>query len=216
MRSDSRSSGQSRGRTFTEEARRAQIVDSAIETIAELGFAGASLAEIDSRARISKGVIYYHFAGKDELIEQVFEHVSQGAQVFIAGRMEAAEGPLEQVKTYVEANLNYWRDNRAHIQALTEIVLSLRNPDGTLRYDPAGYEPLYGMLEEILRAGQREGTFETFDTRVMAVTIQAAIDYANGQWVAKPDLDFDAYTKEVVALLLRAMRPTGPRRKEKR
>jgi AcrR family transcriptional regulator len=37
-----------RGRTFTEEARRTQIVTAAIETIAELGYAQTSFTQIAS------------------------------------------------------------------------------------------------------------------------------------------------------------------------
>lgn len=44
------------GYSFIEAARRAQIVESAIETIAEAGYARASMAQIAPRAGISKGV----------------------------------------------------------------------------------------------------------------------------------------------------------------
>ena len=51
-------------RTFTETARRAQIVAAAIDTIAELGYGQASMARIAERVGITKGVIAYHFDGK--------------------------------------------------------------------------------------------------------------------------------------------------------
>jgi AcrR family transcriptional regulator len=54
--------------TFIEEARRKQIVEAAMETIADSGYVNASLAEIAKSADISKGVISYHFESKDELI----------------------------------------------------------------------------------------------------------------------------------------------------
>ncbi|MEV7908062.1 TetR family transcriptional regulator, partial [Streptomyces anulatus] len=47
-------------KSFIERARRAQIIASAIEVIAEHGFANASLARIAKHAGISKGVISYH------------------------------------------------------------------------------------------------------------------------------------------------------------
>ena len=46
MRSEINPAGQEPGRTFTETARRAQIVKAAIDTIAELGYGQASLARI--------------------------------------------------------------------------------------------------------------------------------------------------------------------------
>jgi AcrR family transcriptional regulator len=54
-----------RGRTFTEEARRTQIVTAAIETIAELGYAQTSFTQIAKRAGLSgTSLISYHFTGK--------------------------------------------------------------------------------------------------------------------------------------------------------
>ena len=50
--------------TFTEAARRTQIIECAIETLATLGYAQASLAHIAKRAGISKGVIVYYFSSK--------------------------------------------------------------------------------------------------------------------------------------------------------
>ena len=65
MRSEAILTGQKTGRTFTETARRAQIIAAAIDTIAELGYGQASLARIAETAGTSKGVIIYHFGGKD-------------------------------------------------------------------------------------------------------------------------------------------------------
>ena len=42
--------------SFIEKARRTQIVECAIETIAEVGYAQASLGQIAKRAQISKGL----------------------------------------------------------------------------------------------------------------------------------------------------------------
>jgi TetR/AcrR family fatty acid metabolism transcriptional regulator len=50
-----------------ETARRAQIMAAAIDTIAEAGFAGASFAPIAGKLGISRGLISYHFAGKDAM-----------------------------------------------------------------------------------------------------------------------------------------------------
>lgn len=73
--------------TFTERARRAQIIECAIDTITEVGFARASLTEIGQRAGISKGGVAYHFAGKAELLEQVVIDVYTRAGEAITSRV---------------------------------------------------------------------------------------------------------------------------------
>src|SRR5947207_15926610 len=61
--------------TFTEAARRTQIIECAIETLATGGYAQASLAHNAKRAGISKGVIVYYFSSKEELFEQVIQAI---------------------------------------------------------------------------------------------------------------------------------------------
>ena len=82
--------------SFIEQARRAQIVECAIETIADLGFAQASLAQIAKRAGVSTGVISYYFAGKDELIREVSAYVFSAGEAFI--RYMAAADVCARVK----------------------------------------------------------------------------------------------------------------------
>ena len=60
------------GRTFIETTRRAQIVDAAIDVLAEHGYPDASFAKIAKRAGLSStGMISYYLAGKDDLIREV-------------------------------------------------------------------------------------------------------------------------------------------------
>jgi AcrR family transcriptional regulator len=96
-----------RGQTFIEQARRAQIVAAAVEVIAEVGYAKASLAAIAVRAGISKGVISYHFSGKDELMVTIVETIYGEAAAHIVGRMEGLESPTELVRTHVTAAAEY-------------------------------------------------------------------------------------------------------------
>ncbi|WP_206059442.1 TetR family transcriptional regulator, partial [Nonomuraea zeae] len=62
-------------RTFIEEARRAQIISCAIEVLADQGYPHTTLAKIAKQAKISTGVISYHFGGKKQLIQAVVEEV---------------------------------------------------------------------------------------------------------------------------------------------
>ena len=70
-------------RTFIETARRAQIVAAAIDTLAEVGYARASLGRIAQRIGISRGLISYHFAGKDELMTEVVREVLEQGTAYM-------------------------------------------------------------------------------------------------------------------------------------
>ncbi len=188
------------GQTFVEAARRAQIVQSAIETIASNGLEQASLARIAKRAGISKSVISYHFAGKSELIEQVVGEVFGRATAFVVPRLEAETTAAGKVRAYIEARIAFLGGHRDYLLALFNIWSSFRDEDGKLRLDETTAEPMLQALEGILREGQEKGEFRQFSTRVMAVAIRQAIDGVQLQALAQPELDLDLFARELVTL----------------
>lgn len=177
-----------------------------MEVLAEVGYGQASLARIARRAGISKGVISYHFAGKDELLEQVVTTAYTEGAEYIRPRVEAARTPAEMLRAYLRANIEFLRDHRAHIVALTEVVLNLRRPDGRLRFvhDTEGVEPMLAPLRAIFEQGQAGGDFRDFDPHTMAWTVRTVIDGINQRRAVEPELDFEASIEELIELFDRA------------
>jgi TetR/AcrR family fatty acid metabolism transcriptional regulator len=205
MRSENESSGQ-KGRSFIEEARRAQIVASAIEVIAEVGFAQASLARIAQHAGISKGVISYHFAGKDELMEEVVNRTYGTIAEHVGTKMIGLTTATELLRTHILSVAEHMRGHRAQLMALGEIFTNLRTADGRLRYGINANEDIYRAIEEIYRLGQENGEFREFDRRVMAITHSSAVDNMFAYWAANPDHDLDAHARQLADLFERACR----------
>ena len=116
-------------RTFIENARRQQIVAAAIDTIAEVGFAQASLARIAERIGISKGVISYHFAGKDDLIKQVVIEIVEAGRAYIIPRVFAESTGPATLRAYIESNLAFMREHRNYMVAIVEIAPERRLDD---------------------------------------------------------------------------------------
>lgn len=210
MRPENDSSGQKKP-SFIEQARRAQIVASAVEVIADVGFGNASLAAIARHAGISKGVISYHFAGKDELMEKLVEEVFGQVFEFVGARMVGQDTAVGLLRTQVLTATEYMRGHRSQVMALGEIVRNLRKSDGTPRYGIDTNDGLYEALEHIYRFGQETGEFRTFDVRAMAISHQAAVDTMFGYWAVHPDHDLEAHAHELLELLLRGTRadPVG-------
>lgn len=195
---------EARRRTFTEIARRAQIVQAAIETIAELGYARASFAQIAKRAGLSStGLISYHFASKDELLEQVITEVYIEIAGFMAERVGAQSTPGAALRAYIEGNIEFIKDHRTKMKALLAIFMS-----GDLDYDAPTDVTVVSHVQDILRAGQAAGEFRKFDLRVMATTIQRAIDGVPFLLQAEPAIDLDSYARELVTLFDYATRET--------
>lgn len=80
--------------------------------------------------------------------------------------------------------------------------------NGGFHYDETTEQTVVSPLEEILRRGQESGEFRAFDTRVMATVIQRAVDGLPFLLATYPDVDVDAYAREVVTLFDLATRRT--------
>jgi AcrR family transcriptional regulator len=192
------------GRTFIEEARRRQIIEAAIEVIADEGYAQASMERIALRAGISRGLISYHFAGRDDLMGAVVAKAFTEGAAFMRPRIEAASSPREMLTAYLESNLEYLRDHRSELIALVEIGRAGNR---------AGLQERLGWvaqavvaLEHVLRLGQEAGEFRDFDPHVMAIAIRNVIDLLPHYMSADPGLDLDACAREIVTLFALATR----------
>jgi AcrR family transcriptional regulator len=193
-------------RSFVETARRAQIVDCAIDTIAEVGFAKASVDQIAKRAGVSKGVITYHFPNKEEIVAAVIGRVVAAGRTYIEPRIMAETSAAGRMRAYIESHLEFIDAHRKPLIALVEIAMSARRADGSLVIGPESLAQRAANLEELLRAGQRSGDFRRFNTRVMALTIIQAIDGVPPLLAREPNLDVKVHAKELATTFAFATR----------
>ena len=208
MRSETSPASQKTSRTFIETARRAQIVKAAIDTIAELGYGQASLARIAERAGTSKGVIIYHFGGKDELIRELVAEVVAGGVGYMEPRIDAEPAGAGKLRAYIESNLAFMRENRNHMVAIFEIALNARAADGSRLYDFSIQDAGVAALEQLLAYFQSIGEFRVgFDPHVMAMAIRVAINAVPAQLARDPALDVGHYARELADLFHLATRP---------
>ncbi|HEY2698844.1 MAG TPA: TetR/AcrR family transcriptional regulator [Pseudonocardiaceae bacterium] len=201
-----RASNSPGGRTFADEARRRQLVDCAIEVIAEEGFAQASLARIAQRAGVAKSVVLYHFANKDELVEQVLTAVGTASIEGVPERLAAEHTARDKLRVALEIVIGFIPAHRTQALAALETWNMMRSLPARTRLTTTTVEG----IEELLADGQRNGEFGEFDPHVVAVLIRQAIDAASLEFAINPDADMAAFTAEVVALFDRATRADRP------
>ncbi|MFC7303093.1 TetR/AcrR family transcriptional regulator [Streptomyces monticola] len=191
--------------TFTERARREQLVACTIELIATRGYPATSLAAIAERAGLSKAAVLYHFSSKDNLTRAAFEHVISRFTAYVRERVEAAPDPRAAVIAYVRAMVGYQQANRNHVRVITEVLLD--DADGTRLKTPGRHDTggRVDGLAELLAAGQRAGLLREFEPRTVALAVGGAIDGVIAHWLAHPGLDLDAAVEELVEFTLRAI-----------
>jgi AcrR family transcriptional regulator len=189
-------------RTFTESARRAQIVQAAIATISDVGFRNASFAQIATRAGLSStGLISYHFKSRDELIKQVVDEVVTAIGSHMAQRLAGVTSAAAALRSYIEGNVEFIGAHREQMTALLEIFVN-----GGFAYGPAAERAVLSPIEKILIDGQRNGEFRAFDTSVLATLVQRAVDGLPFALAADPSLDVEQYGAETATVFELATR----------
>jgi len=176
------------GRSFIEQARRAQIIEAAAATVAEVGYAKASLARIAQRGGISKGVLTYHFATKDEMLRLAATQFFDDAWAYMAPRITAADSAASKIHAWISAELEYVAAHRTQFLAMSDIVANHRDHHGHHAFAQEFDEELTG-LHDILVQGQHQGEFRDFDAYRVANILSRTIEGLLTSWAWDPNLD---------------------------
>jgi len=92
-------------RDEAEDARRVQLIEVTIDSLAEVGFVGTTLAEIAGRAGVSPGLVSHYFGDKDGLLEAAFRTLARVVAVRMRERFALAPSPRARVQAVIDANL---------------------------------------------------------------------------------------------------------------
>jgi betaine-aldehyde dehydrogenase len=85
--------------------RRRQLVEVTIDSLAELGYVGTTLAQIAQRADVSPGLVAHYFDDKDGLLEAAFRSLARRVGAQVRGRLRLVATPRGRIQAVIDANL---------------------------------------------------------------------------------------------------------------
>jgi len=168
------------GRTRRRADTKQRLYEAAVELIAEQGFSATTVDDIALRAKVAKGTVYYNFASKTALFEELLRH---GIGLLTDAFREAVAGlaPREAVAALVRTQLEYIRRYRAFAQLLlSEMWRTNREWQQTLILLR---EQAIGVIAETVQAGVDAGELPSeLDVRVASsalfgVGLVVAVDW---------------------------------------
>jgi len=92
-------------RDEAEEARRSQLIEVTIDSLAEVGYVGTTLAQIARRAGVSPGLVSHYFDDKDGLLEAAFRSLSRSLWARVRAKLALAHTPRARVQAVIDTNL---------------------------------------------------------------------------------------------------------------
>jgi TetR/AcrR family transcriptional regulator, transcriptional repressor of bet genes len=92
-----------KGRTAPKEQRRQELIEATMETIADRGLAGTTLAEVTRRAGLSMGLANHHFTSKENLLTSTLRHLAVELRaVWVARQDDPRLSAAEKLRAVVE------------------------------------------------------------------------------------------------------------------
>src|SRR5262252_3303693 len=92
-------------RDEAEDARRVQLIEVTIDSLAEVGFVGTTLGEIAGRAGVSPGLVAHYFGDKEGLLEAAFRKLAREVAMWARERLALGRTPRARVQAVIDANL---------------------------------------------------------------------------------------------------------------
>ncbi|MGO8858323.1 MAG: betaine-aldehyde dehydrogenase [Steroidobacteraceae bacterium] len=89
-----------------EEFRRRQLIEVTIDSLAELGYVGTTLAQIAGRAGVSPGLVAHYFGDKDGLLDAAFRSLARRVGDHVRARLRQISTPRARIQAVIDANLS--------------------------------------------------------------------------------------------------------------
>jgi AcrR family transcriptional regulator len=157
------------------EKRAADIVGAAVEVFLQNGYEGASMEAIAQRAGLTKGGLYHHFAGKDEVLLYANERLSEPIMELMA-RAARGRSAAAALRTFVRDYVRYWVERPRELQFFFLTMTKAFTSPQAREWYARSYAGMLAFYEGLLAAAVEQGSLTPHDTRARALTLAAAMD----------------------------------------
>lgn len=189
-------------RARTAERKRGEILKAGLKVFAEKGFQGATMDDIALELEATKGLLYYHFKTKEEILKAILENnpLTQGVEQMFAllekmRLREALETALAGVVSLMESNRELIRF--IHVQSL------LSSAEAEVVYTEMNerlYRGASRLIEHFKRAGEVRPEVDAHDlARLLGDLLNA---YVISRQMLGPERQNADYLMHVIEILL--------------
>lgn len=156
---------------------RQKILSSATRLFSTQGYATTSLAQVAKEAQVSKALIFWHFASKEELFRTALTESLAPYQIDV---LEALSGldEFEQIGKLIDVYYEFVSQNVYSVRFLLSLVVrEEKNLDDVLGRTTELFRIYRNLLADILQTGREKGVFVTkVDPQADAALIMATLN----------------------------------------
>ncbi len=169
-------------RRKTAEARKGELIQAAIDCLAQHGVAGFTVDNICAIAGVSRGLISHHFGGKDALLAATYDAMTEHIERLDAeAAMAAGTAPRDVLKAIIGTSFSPAVLKRSEIKAWLAIYGEIAGNPRLLRIHRARYETYHASIVTAIQAAAGEAGAHV-NAAQLATSLIALIDGLWLQW----------------------------------
>ncbi|HLR65063.1 MAG TPA: TetR/AcrR family transcriptional regulator [Pseudogracilibacillus sp.] len=161
-----------------------QIIDAALEVIAENGYHASQVSKIAKRANVADGTIYLYFKNKEDILISVF-NVKMGTFIKnIIDKIEEDDSAYDKLLTLITM---HYKQLSEFPYLATVAQLELRQSKPELRMEINRVLKSYlDVIDRIIKQGIKEGSIRgDINPKIMRQMIFGTLDETVTTWVMK-------------------------------
>jgi len=193
---------------------RERLIAAATAEFAEGGYSGSTLDAIAARAGVTKGGLYFHFAGKEELFFAVLDHWREHRRRELQVQGPSGDGAVGALRAFLAGYLSFHLREPAATHLLRVLTTELRGRfTARLREDDRQEQRWFrAQVRELLELGARDGTLAAGDPALAAFVLCGAVIGILAQWHSAPsDVEMHCDETLLAQQLVARFATGGPR-----
>jgi TetR/AcrR family transcriptional regulator, fatty acid metabolism regulator protein len=161
-----------------------QIIEAAVEVIAENGYHASQVSKIAKKAGVADGTIYLYFKNKEDILVSVFE---EKMGQFIEQTEKSIEQKVDANKkllALIEMHFQQLASN-PHLAVVTQLELRQSNPELRVKINQV-LKPYLTLIDSIIKEGMQDGLFrKELILPLVRQMIFGTLDETVTNWVMK-------------------------------
>ncbi|MBY7143217.1 TetR/AcrR family transcriptional regulator [Virgibacillus sp. NKC19-3] len=161
-----------------------QIIEAAVEVIAENGYHASQVSKIAKKAGVADGTIYLYFKNKEDILVSVFEEKMGQFIERIIESIQEMKSASSKLLTLIEMHFRQLAGNY-HLAIVTQ--LELRQSNAALRFQINNVlKPYLAVMDGIVKEGMSDCTFRNdLNVHLVRQMVFGTLDEIVTNWVMK-------------------------------
>ncbi|CDQ39390.1 TetR/AcrR family transcriptional regulator [Virgibacillus salexigens] len=161
-----------------------QIIEAAVEVIAENGYHASQVSKIAKKAGVADGTIYLYFKNKEDILISVFEEKMGQFINHITEAIQNKNNANEKLYELIQLHFSQLSKD-PHLAVVTQLELRQSNPELRLEINNV-LKPYLTVIDSIVQEGMKEGIFRhSLNIPLVRQMIFGTLDETVTNWVMK-------------------------------